>query len=99
MSHGPEMLPRRSSAAGVVVSDTVVAGSHGVAGAIGHLTVNVSGPPCRRGGRGCDAPTTPDPTISARIAEATRMPAADDIDGEPHRFAAHRYLGRKVSGR
>ncbi|MFI7704876.1 ROK family protein [Nonomuraea sp. NPDC049480] len=38
---------------GLVVNDRVVAGSHGVAGEIGHIPVGGDEPPCHCGGRGC----------------------------------------------
>jgi predicted NBD/HSP70 family sugar kinase len=38
---------------GLVVHGRLVSGSHGVAGEIGHLTVDVNGPECHCGGRGC----------------------------------------------
>jgi predicted NBD/HSP70 family sugar kinase len=38
---------------GLVVNGRVVSGSHGVAGEIGHISVDASGPGCHCGGRGC----------------------------------------------
>jgi predicted NBD/HSP70 family sugar kinase len=38
---------------GLVVHGRLVSGSHGVAGEIGHLTVDSAGPQCHCGGRGC----------------------------------------------
>jgi predicted NBD/HSP70 family sugar kinase len=38
---------------GLVVHGRLVSGSHGVAGEIGHLTVDATGPDCHCGGRGC----------------------------------------------
>jgi predicted NBD/HSP70 family sugar kinase len=38
---------------GLVVHGRLVSGSHGVAGEIGHLTVDATGPECHCGGRGC----------------------------------------------
>jgi predicted NBD/HSP70 family sugar kinase len=38
---------------GLVVNGRLVSGSHGVAGEIGHLGVDVNGPACHCGGRGC----------------------------------------------
>jgi predicted NBD/HSP70 family sugar kinase len=38
---------------GLVVNGRLVAGGHGVAGEIGHLTVDAAGPVCYCGGRGC----------------------------------------------
>ncbi|WP_188194919.1 ROK family protein [Nonomuraea sp. SYSU D8015] len=66
---------------GLVVNDRVVAGSHGVAGEIGHIPVGGDEPPCHCGGRGCVeaiAGTAPivagvraalgDPTLSVNAA-------------------------------
>ncbi|MEU4243580.1 ROK family transcriptional regulator [Actinoplanes sp. NPDC026619] len=38
---------------GLVVNGRIVSGSHGVAGEIGHLSVDANGPACHCGGRGC----------------------------------------------
>jgi len=38
---------------GLVVDGRLVSGSHGVAGEIGHLSVDAGGPACHCGGRGC----------------------------------------------
>jgi predicted NBD/HSP70 family sugar kinase len=38
---------------GLVVNGRPVSGSHGVAGEIGHLSVDAAGPACHCGGRGC----------------------------------------------
>ncbi|MEU8820805.1 ROK family transcriptional regulator [Actinoplanes sp. NPDC048796] len=38
---------------GLVVNGRPVSGSHGVAGEIGHLSVDAAGPDCHCGGRGC----------------------------------------------
>jgi predicted NBD/HSP70 family sugar kinase len=38
---------------GLVVNGRLVSGSYGVAGEIGHLTVDATGPDCHCGGRGC----------------------------------------------
>jgi predicted NBD/HSP70 family sugar kinase len=38
---------------GLVVNGRLVSGSHGVAGEIGHISVDATGPNCHCGGRGC----------------------------------------------
>jgi predicted NBD/HSP70 family sugar kinase len=38
---------------GLVVNGRLVSGSHGVAGEIGHISVDATGPDCHCGGRGC----------------------------------------------
>ena len=38
---------------GLVIGDRLVSGSYGVAGEIGHIGIDVNGPACHCGGRGC----------------------------------------------
>lgn len=54
---------------GLVVHGRVVAGAHGVAGEIGHVTVDPDGPPCHCGNRGCVEAIAADAAILARIRE------------------------------
>ncbi|MEV6616991.1 ROK family transcriptional regulator [Streptomyces sp. NPDC051051] len=54
---------------GLVVHGRVVAGAHGVAGEIGHVTVDPDGPPCHCGNRGCVEAVAADAAILARIRE------------------------------
>ncbi|MFE7648484.1 ROK family protein [Streptomyces phaeoluteigriseus] len=54
---------------GLVVHGRVVAGAHGVAGEIGHVTVDPNGPPCHCGNRGCVEAIAADAAILARIRE------------------------------
>ncbi|MEV4229785.1 ROK family transcriptional regulator [Streptomyces bobili] len=54
---------------GLVVHGRVVAGAHGVAGEIGHVTVDADGPPCHCGNRGCLEAVASDGAILARIRE------------------------------
>lgn len=54
---------------GLVVHGRVVAGAHGVAGEIGHVTVEADGPPCHCGNRGCLEAVASDGAILARIRE------------------------------
>lgn len=39
--------------AGIVLDDRIYRGANGMAGEVGHLTLDEHGPPCRCGGRGC----------------------------------------------
>ncbi|MBF8186999.1 ROK family protein [Nonomuraea sp. K274] len=56
---------------GLVVNGHVVAGSHGVAGEIGHIPVESEGPECHCGGRGCvEAIAGTGPLVSAARAAA-----------------------------
>jgi len=62
---------------GLVVHGRVVAGAHGVAGEIGHVTVDPSGPPCHCGNRGCVEAIAGEAAIVRQIREATGTQVAD----------------------
>ncbi|MFE6622324.1 ROK family protein [Streptomyces sp. NPDC057740] len=62
---------------GLVVHGRVVAGAQGVAGEIGHVTVDPAGPPCHCGNRGCVEAIAGDAAILRRIREATGVDVAD----------------------
>ncbi|WP_018569532.1 ROK family protein [Streptomyces sp. PsTaAH-124] len=62
---------------GLVVHGRVVAGAHGVAGEIGHVTVDPAGPLCRCGNRGCVEAIAGDDAIVRRIRETTGAEVAD----------------------
>ncbi|MFJ6388364.1 ROK family protein [Streptomyces sp. NPDC091972] len=63
---------------GLVVHGRVVAGAHGVAGEIGHVTVDPSGPLCHCGNRGCVEAIAGEAAILRQVREATgaRLPDA-----------------------
>ncbi|MEV2266117.1 ROK family transcriptional regulator [Nonomuraea africana] len=65
---------------GLVVNNEVVAGSHGVAGEIGHIPVNGEGPACHCGGRGCVEAVAGTAPILRAARAATGDPALT-IDG------------------
>ncbi|MDT0386533.1 ROK family transcriptional regulator [Streptomyces dubilierae] len=65
---------------GLVVHGRVVAGAHGVAGEIGHVTVDPAGPPCHCGNRGCVEALAGDAAIVRQVADATGLPVADTAD-------------------
>ncbi|MFI6596839.1 ROK family protein [Nonomuraea sp. NPDC050536] len=65
---------------GLVVDDRVMAGSHGVAGEIGHIPVGGSEPPCHCGGRGCVEAIAGTAPIVAAARAATGDPGLT-IDG------------------
>ncbi|OXS36594.1 ROK family transcriptional regulator [Streptomyces sp. XY006] len=65
---------------GLVVHGRVVAGAHGVAGEIGHVTVDPAGPPCHCGNRGCVEAVAGDAAIVRQVGEATGLPVADTAD-------------------
>ncbi|MEV0551824.1 ROK family transcriptional regulator [Streptomyces sp. NPDC050597] len=62
---------------GLVVHGRVVSGAHGVAGEIGHVVIDPTGPRCHCGNRGCAEAIAADPAIVAAVREATRLPVAD----------------------
>ncbi|WUW19712.1 ROK family transcriptional regulator [Streptomyces sp. NBC_01463] len=59
---------------GLVVHGRVVAGAHGVAGEIGHLSIDPLGPLCHCGNRGCVEAIASDSAIVRRIEEETGRP-------------------------
>ncbi|MHC3470015.1 ROK family protein [Streptomyces sp. 7R007] len=65
---------------GLVVHGRVVAGAHGVAGEIGHVTVDPAGPPCHCGNRGCVEAIASDAAILRRIRESTGAEVADTAE-------------------
>ncbi|MER6185010.1 MULTISPECIES: ROK family transcriptional regulator [unclassified Streptomyces] len=62
---------------GLVVHGRVVAGAHGVAGEIGHVTVDPNGPLCHCGNRGCVEAIAGEAAIVRRIREITGAELAD----------------------
>jgi glucokinase len=57
---------------GVVAQGQLVRGAGGSAGEIGHMTVNLAGPPCRCGNRGCVEAFAGGWAIAKRAQEAVR---------------------------
>lgn len=62
---------------GLVVHGRVVAGAHGVAGEIGHVTVDPAGPLCHCANRGCVEAIAGESAIVRQISEATGVELAD----------------------
>ncbi|MEV6010069.1 ROK family transcriptional regulator [Streptomyces sp. NPDC051976] len=56
---------------GLVVNGRVVSGAHGVAGEIGHLSLDPLGPPCYCGDHGCVEAIAADPAILREVRETT----------------------------
>jgi predicted NBD/HSP70 family sugar kinase len=56
---------------GMVVHGRVVSGAHGVAGEIGHLSLDPLGPLCHCGNRGCVEAIAANPAILRAVREAT----------------------------
>lgn len=65
---------------GLVVHGRVVAGAHGVAGEIGHVTVDPNGPLCHCGNRGCVEAIAGEAAIVRRIREITGVELADPAE-------------------
>ncbi|MFB7275368.1 ROK family protein [Streptomyces sp. NPDC056244] len=59
---------------GLVVHGRVVSGAHGVAGEIGHLSIDPLGPPCHCGNTGCVEAIAGDAAIIRRVGEVTGLP-------------------------
>ena len=59
---------------GLVINGRLVSGSHGVAGEIGHIGVDVGGPLCHCGGRGCVEAIAGTHAIVGRARERTGRP-------------------------
>lgn len=62
---------------GLVVHGRVVSGAHGVAGEIGHLSIDPLGPLCHCGNTGCVEAIAGDAAIIRRVREVTGLPVAD----------------------
>ncbi|WP_248963657.1 ROK family protein [Sphaerisporangium perillae] len=59
---------------GLVVNGRLVSGSHGVAGEIGHIGVDATGPTCHCGGRGCVEAIAGTPAIVRQARECSGRP-------------------------
>jgi predicted NBD/HSP70 family sugar kinase len=75
---------------GLVVHGRVVSGAHGVAGEIGHLSIDPLGPACHCGNNGCVEAIAADPAILRDVRAVTGRPVAGTaealrlaFDGEP----------------
>ncbi|MER6565436.1 ROK family transcriptional regulator [Streptomyces sp. NPDC001093] len=62
---------------GLVVHGQVVSGAHGVAGEIGHLSLDPLGPLCHCGNRGCVEAIAADPAILRAVCAATDKQVSD----------------------
>jgi predicted NBD/HSP70 family sugar kinase len=59
---------------GLVVDGRLISGSHGVAGEIGHISIDVNGPACHCGGRGCVEAIAGADAIVRQTREASGRP-------------------------
>ncbi|MGH2493582.1 MAG: ROK family protein [Ktedonobacteraceae bacterium] len=55
---------------GVIVNGSIYRGSHGCAGEVGHMTLDVNGPPCACGNMGCFESLASGSAIAARARQA-----------------------------
>ncbi|WP_199272981.1 ROK family transcriptional regulator [Streptomyces broussonetiae] len=62
---------------GLVVNGRVVSGAHGVAGEIGHVSLDPLGPLCHCGNRGCAEAIAADPAILRAVRAATGRQVRD----------------------
>ncbi|MGQ4426620.1 ROK family protein, partial [Streptomyces violaceoruber] len=74
---------------GLVVHGRVVSGAHGVAGEIGHVSVDRDGPLCHCGNRGCLEAVAADPAIVARVRAVTGIAVADTTEAVELARAGH----------
>ncbi|MFJ5034733.1 ROK family protein [Streptomyces sp. NPDC088560] len=88
---------------GLVVHGRVVSGAHGVAGEIGHLSLDPLGPLCHCGNRGCVEAIAADPAILRAVRAATGKPvtdAAEALDlahgGDPGVRAVYAQAGEAI---
>lgn len=65
--------------AGVVVDGRILHGSRGIAGEIGHLTLDEQGPVCRCGSRGCLEAYAATGAITSMMAGQIPDPTIDDV--------------------
>lgn len=76
---------------GLVIDGRVRAGAYGVAGELGHLTVDRNGPKCYCGARGCLEAVASEPAIVRRVADLIGDPASiphrATTTATPHRTA------------
>lgn len=88
---------------GLVVNGRVVSGSHGLAGEIGHLSIDPQGPPCHCGNTGCVEAIASDSAILRRIRQDTGQAVADSAQalalahsGSPAARAAYARAGEAI---
>ncbi|MFJ8045742.1 ROK family protein [Kitasatospora sp. NPDC096147] len=65
---------------GLVVNGRLIAGAYGVAGELGHISIDPAGPRCHCGQTGCVEAVASSSAILARVREATGLTALD-FDG------------------
>lgn len=88
---------------GLVVNNVVIAGSHGVAGEIGHVLVEPDGPACHCGNRGCVEAIASTPALRKELRSLAGHPALTPAEavsrahaGDVRLRAAYRRAGRAI---
>ncbi|WEO99689.1 ROK family transcriptional regulator [Streptomyces sp. FXJ1.172] len=88
---------------GLVVHGRVVSGAHGVAGEIGHVSLDPLGPLCHCGNRGCVEAIAADPAILRAVRAATGRQVGDAAEalalahrGEPGVRAVYARAGEAI---
>lgn len=66
-------------AAAFVQNQTILRGVHGIAGEIGHATIEPNGPLCKCGGRGCFEALASGPAIAARAVAKLRAGGSSSL--------------------
>ncbi|MCZ4124700.1 ROK family transcriptional regulator [Streptomyces sp. H39-S7] len=88
---------------GLVVHGRVVSGAHGVAGEVGHLSIDPLGPLCHCGNTGCVEAIAGDAAIVRRVREVTGLPITDSAQalelahqGDPGAREAYARAGEAI---
>ncbi|MFJ6567934.1 ROK family protein [Streptomyces sp. NPDC091292] len=88
---------------GLVVNGQVVSGMFGVAGELGHVSIDPNGPLCHCGNRGCVEAMAADSAILRDVREATGLPVPDTTTalelahrGDPGARAVYARAGQAI---
>lgn len=78
---------------GIVLDGKVFTGSTGVAGEVGHMTIDVEGPPCNCGNRGCWEALASGTALArearARISQGSPTLILEQAGGDANKVTAH----------
>ncbi|MGI8446756.1 MAG: ROK family protein, partial [Streptosporangiaceae bacterium] len=81
---------------GIVTSGALVQGSHGLAGEVGHIPVDRSGPGCICGGRGCLELYASGAAVTARARARARQPGGAALlalaGGQPEQITSRQVV-------
>ncbi|WP_324615216.1 ROK family protein [Nesterenkonia sedimenti] len=88
-------------AAGIVIDGKLLRGQEGVAGEIGHFSIDQQGTPCACGQRGCIETFTGGGAVSRAWGGTGQLPLAEIFEaaeaGEPRAFELREGMGRGIS--